>query len=93
MGRRGISAFILQPSPLGYLASKYWSPSALWVIGLVVVLTGLGFVIAAVNAAIRIVFAMGRKPCQGRSPGCPATRPPSSRSAALPSSRCCSGCR
>ncbi|MGD0928017.1 MAG: hypothetical protein ABR926_22785 [Streptosporangiaceae bacterium] len=30
VGQRGIPAFILQPSPLGYLASKYWSPSALW---------------------------------------------------------------
>ena len=50
-----------QPSPLGYLTSRYWSPSALWVIDLVIVLTGLGFVIAAFNAAIRILFAMGRE--------------------------------
>ena len=60
-GRHGIPGFIAQPSPLGYLTSRYWSPSALWVIDLVVVLTGLGFVIAAVNAAIRILFAMGRE--------------------------------
>jgi amino acid transporter len=33
----------------------------LWTIDLVVVLTGLGFVTAAVNAAIRILFAMGRE--------------------------------
>ncbi len=61
VGRRGIPAFTQQPSPLGYLASRYWSPSVLWVIDLVVVLTGLGFVIAAVNAAIRVMFAMARE--------------------------------
>ena len=61
VGRRGIPGFIAQPSPLGYLTSRYWSPSALWVIDLVVVLTGLGFVIAAFNAAIRVMFAMARE--------------------------------
>ena len=61
VGRRGIAGFTGQPSPLGYLTSQYWSPSALWTIDLVVVLTGLGFVIATVNAAIRVLFAMGRE--------------------------------
>jgi amino acid transporter len=61
VGQRGIPGFTQQPSPLGYLTSQYWSPSALWIIDLVVVLTGLGFVIAAFNAAIRVVFAMGRE--------------------------------
>jgi amino acid transporter len=61
VGRHGVSGFLAQPSPLGYLTSRYWSPSALWVIDLVVVLTGLGFVIAVFNAAIRILFAMGRE--------------------------------
>jgi amino acid transporter len=61
MGRSGIAGFTQQSSPLGYLTSQYWSPSALWVIDLVVVLTGLGFVVAVVNAAIRILFAMGRE--------------------------------
>ncbi|HXB48622.1 MAG TPA: APC family permease, partial [Streptosporangiaceae bacterium] len=60
-GRRGITALTRQPSPLGYLTSHYWSPSVLWVIDLVIVLTGLGFVIAVFNAAIRILFAMGRE--------------------------------
>ena len=60
VGRHGIPGLIGQPSPLGYLTSRYWSPSALWVIDLVIVLTGLGFVIATVNAAIRVLFAMGR---------------------------------
>jgi amino acid transporter len=50
-----------QHNPLEYLTSRYWSPSALFVIDLVVVLTGLGFVSAAVNAIIRILFAMGRE--------------------------------
>src|SRR5271165_5098883 len=61
VGRRGISSFARQPSPLGYLTSQYWSPSALWTIDLVVVLTGLGFAVAVVNAAIRVLFAMGRE--------------------------------
>jgi amino acid transporter len=61
VGRHGIPGFMQQPSPLGYLTSRYWSPSALWAIDLVVVLTGLGFVIAAFNAAIRVMFAMGRE--------------------------------
>ena len=60
-GRYGITGLIRQPSPLGYLTSRYWSSSALWAIDLVVVLTGLGFVIAVFNAAIRILFAMGRE--------------------------------
>ena len=61
MGRSGIPGFIAQPSPLGYLTSRYWSPSAVWVIDLVVVLAALGFVITASNAAIRVLFAMGRE--------------------------------
>ena len=61
VGRRGIPGFTRQISPLGYLTSQYWSPSARWAIDLVVVLTGLGFVIAALNAAIRILYAMGRE--------------------------------
>jgi amino acid transporter len=61
VGRRGIPRFIRQPSPLGYLTSRYWSPSVLWTIDLVIVLAGLGFVTAVVNAAIRVLFAMGRE--------------------------------
>ena len=60
-GRHDISGLTRQHNPLGYLTSRYWSPSALWVIDLVVVLTGLGFVTAAVNAIIRVLFAMGRE--------------------------------
>ena len=60
-GRHGIPDLTLQGSPLGYLTSRYWSPSALWAIDLVVVLTGLGFVIASLNVAIRVLFAMGRE--------------------------------
>jgi amino acid transporter len=60
-GRHGITGLARQPSPLGYLTSRYWSPSVLWAIDLVIVLTGLSFVIAMFNAAIRILFAMGRE--------------------------------
>jgi amino acid transporter len=60
VGRAGIAGFLQQDSQLGYLASRYWSPSVLWTVDLVVVLAGLGFVVAAVNAGVRVLFAMGR---------------------------------
>jgi amino acid transporter len=60
-GRHGIAGLTGQPSPLGYLTSRYWSPSVLWAVDLVVVVTGLSFVVAVFNAAIRILFAMGRE--------------------------------
>jgi amino acid transporter len=60
-GRNGVGALAARPSPLGYLTRQYWSPSVLWTIQLVIFLAGLGFVIAAVNAAIRVTFAMGRE--------------------------------
>jgi amino acid transporter len=66
-GRHGIIGLTRQPSPLAYLTSHYWSPSVLWVIDLVIVLTGLSFVIAVFNAAIRILFAMGREQVLPRS--------------------------
>jgi amino acid transporter len=66
-GRDGITGLTAQPSPLGYLTSRYWSPSVVWVIDLVVVLTGLGFVVVVFNAAIRILFAMGREQVLPRS--------------------------
>ena len=66
-GRHDILSLTQQHNPLEYLTSRYWSPSALFVIDLVVVLTGLGFVTAAVNAIIRILFAMGRERVLPRS--------------------------
>jgi amino acid transporter len=60
-GRPGIRGLLRRGNPLEYLTSQYWSPSVLWIIELVVVLTGLGFVIAALNAVIRVLFAMGRE--------------------------------
>ena len=61
VGRHNIFGLTRQPSPLGYLTSRYWSPPRCGLIDLVVVLTGLGFVTAAVNAIIRVLFAMGRE--------------------------------
>ena len=40
-GRHGIAGLIGQASPLGYLTSRFWSPSVLWSIDLVIVLAGL----------------------------------------------------
>ncbi len=61
VGKHGIPAFVQQSSPLRYLASRYWSPGLHWVIDLVVVLTGLGFVVAGFNVVIRVLFAMARE--------------------------------
>jgi len=61
VGRQGIAGFVRQGNPLGYLTGRYWSPSAVWAIEFVVVLAGLGFVIATFNVAIRVLFAMGRE--------------------------------
>jgi amino acid transporter len=61
VGREGIAAFVGQQNPLGYLTSQYWSPSAQWAMAAVVVLTGLGFVVASLNVSIRVLFAMGRE--------------------------------
>jgi amino acid transporter len=61
VGRGGIDGLVSQVNPLGYLTALYWSPSAVWLIELVVVLTGLGFATAAFNVAIRMLFAMGRE--------------------------------
>jgi amino acid transporter len=60
-GRAGLPRLLQQRNPLGYLTSHYWSPSALWAIQVVIVLTGLGFVVAALNVSIRVLFAMGRE--------------------------------
>ena len=61
VGGHGLPRLMRQGNPLGYLTTRYWSPSALWSIELVVVLTGLGFVIASLNTASRVLFAMGRE--------------------------------
>lgn len=66
-GRHGLPGLIGQGNPLGYLTSRFWSPSVLWVIDLVIVVAGLGFVIAAFNAAIRVLFAKGREQVLPRS--------------------------
>jgi amino acid transporter len=66
-GRHGITGLTGQPSPLGYLTSRYWSPSVLWSVDLAIVVTGLSFVVAVFNAAIRILFAMGREQVLPRS--------------------------
>jgi amino acid transporter len=47
LGRHGIAGLAGQASPLGYLTSRFWSPSVLWSIDLVIVLAGLSFVVAA----------------------------------------------
>jgi hypothetical protein len=57
VGPDGLADFTRQGNPLGYLTSRYWSPSALWAIDLVVVVTGLGFVIASLNVAIRVCYS------------------------------------
>src|SRR5689334_12100572 len=60
-GRHGIAGLVGQASPLGYLTSRFWSPTVLGSIDLVLVLAGLSFVVASVNAAIRVMYTMGRE--------------------------------
>jgi amino acid transporter len=93
-GRHGVGGFIAHPSPLGYLTSRYWSPSVLWTIQLVIFVAGLSFVIAGVNAAARVGFAMGReRVLPGSLARLSRRRLRSWRSAAWPCSRWPSGCR
>jgi hypothetical protein len=57
VGRAGIAGFLGQDSQLGYLASRYWSPSVLWTVDLVVVLAG---VICAFRTEFRDQFSIWR---------------------------------
>ena len=41
LGQHGIAGLVGQASPLGYLTSRFWSPSVMWSIDLVIVLAGL----------------------------------------------------
>jgi amino acid transporter len=76
LGRHGIAGFIGQASPLGYLASRFWSPSVLWSIDLVIVLAGLSFDVASVNAAIGINTRWAANGlCPGRSADCHTAGP------------------
>jgi hypothetical protein len=85
VGRPGIPGFAQQPNPLGYLTSQYWSPSALWVIDLVVVLTGLG---SSWPRSTRLSGSFSRWDVNGSFPsgwpGCPAVIPRLCRLDALP---------
>ena len=94
VGWRGISGFTGQPSPLGYLTSRYWSPSALWTIDLVSCSPAWA---SSSPRLTRPSVSCSRwdanKHCRDHSPGCPAATPQPSRSAAPPWSRSCSGCR
>jgi hypothetical protein len=54
LGRQGIPGFTQQSNPLSYLTSRYWSPSAVWAIELVVVLAGLGLSVVLVYLAVNV---------------------------------------
>lgn len=58
---KNMAAFAANPNELSYLSSIYWNSSWAWLIDLVVALSTMAFVLAAFNAAVRLVFAMGRE--------------------------------
>ncbi|HEY1689949.1 MAG TPA: APC family permease [Solirubrobacteraceae bacterium] len=58
---KSIEAFASNPNELNYLSNIFWSSSWAWLIDLVVALSTMAFVLAAFNAAVRLVFAMGRE--------------------------------
>ena len=75
-GRHGIAGLIGQASPLGYLTSRFWSPSVLWSIDLVIVLA------ASASSWPRSTRRSGsctrwdaNGPCPGRSAGCRTAGP------------------
>jgi amino acid transporter len=58
---KNMAAFAANPNELSYLSNIYWNSSWTWLIDLVVALSTMAFVLAAFNAAVRLVFAMGRE--------------------------------
>lgn len=61
VGFAGMPKFAASTSQLQDLTSRFWSPSVLWIIDLVVALSTLAFTIAVFNAGVRYFFAMGRE--------------------------------
>lgn len=53
--------FAADPNQLNALTNEYWSPSATWLIDLVVALSTLAFTISTFNSGARLLFAMGRE--------------------------------
>jgi amino acid transporter len=53
--------FAANPSQLTFLSDRFWSTGWAWLFDLVVALSTLAFVVAAFNAAVRLLFAMGRE--------------------------------
>lgn len=56
-----MAAFASNPNELNYLSSRFWSSGWAWLIDLVVAFSTMAFVLAAFNAAVRLIFAMGRE--------------------------------
>jgi amino acid transporter len=56
-----LEEFIGQGNQLSFLATNYWSSGMVWLIDLIVALSTMAFVVAAFNAAVRLIFAMGRE--------------------------------
>jgi amino acid transporter len=58
---KDMADFAANPSQLTYLSDRFWSDGWAWLFDLVVALSTLAFVVAAFNAAVRLLFAMGRE--------------------------------
>lgn len=58
---KAMADFAANPAELTYLTGIFWNSSWAWLIDLVVALSTMAFVLAAFNAATRMLFAMGRE--------------------------------
>ncbi len=58
---KAMASFAANPAELTYLTGIFWNSSWAWLIDLVVALSTMAFVLAAFNAATRMLFAMGRE--------------------------------
>jgi len=56
-----ITKFAVSTNQLGFLTTRFWSSSVLWLIDLVISLSTLAFTIATFNSGARMLFAMGRE--------------------------------
>jgi amino acid transporter len=63
----GMKDFSTNANQLTFLSDRFWAHGWAWLFDLVVALSTMAFVVAAFNAAVRLVFAMGREEMLPRS--------------------------
>ncbi len=60
-GKDHVSALVGDSTPWFTLASRYWGAGVSWILALTVINSSFANLIAGANAAIRVVFALGRE--------------------------------